>query len=91
VPLVHEAFDWEHGVFLGSVMGSRRPRPRPAAVGKLRRDPIAMLPFCGYHMADYFSHWLDIGRRDGAVLPKVFYVNWFRKDPQDGRWLGRLR
>jgi phosphoenolpyruvate carboxykinase (GTP) len=87
VPLVHEAFDWEHAVFLGSIMGSETTAAAAGAVGKLRRDPFAMLPFCGYHMADYFGHWLEIGRRDGAVLPKVFYVNWFRKDPEDGRWL----
>ena len=87
VPLVHEAFDWEHGVFLGSIMASETTATAESAVGKLRRDPFAMLPFCGYHMADYFRHWLELGKRDGAVLPKVFYVNWFRKDPEDGRWL----
>jgi phosphoenolpyruvate carboxykinase (GTP) len=86
VPLVHEAFDWEHGTFLGSIMASETTAAAAGAVGKLRRDPMAMLPFCGYHMGDYFSHWLEIGRREGAQLPKIFYVNWFRKD-DDGRWL----
>jgi phosphoenolpyruvate carboxykinase (GTP) len=87
VPLVHEARDWEHGVFLGSVMASETTAAAAGAVGKLRRDPFAMLPFCGYHMADYFAHWLRIGERDGAKLPKVFYVNWFRKDLDDGHFL----
>ena len=80
VPLVHEAFDWSHGTFIGSIMGSEMTAAAAGTVGKLRRDPMAMLPFCGYNMADYWSHWLDIGRRAGAKLPKVFYVNWFRKD-----------
>jgi phosphoenolpyruvate carboxykinase (GTP) len=86
VPLVHEAFDWEHGTFLGSIMASETTAAAAGAVGKLRRDPMAMLPFCGYHMGDYFAHWLETGRREGAQLPKIFYVNWFRKDA-DGRWL----
>jgi phosphoenolpyruvate carboxykinase (GTP) len=83
VPLVTEAFDWEHGVFLGSVMGSEKTAAAAGTVGELRFDPMAMLPFCGYHMADYFSHWLGTGRREGAVLPKIFMVNWFRKDDED--------
>jgi phosphoenolpyruvate carboxykinase (GTP) len=86
VPLVHEAFDWQHGVFLGSIMASETTAAAAGAVGKLRRDPFAMLPFCGYHMGDYFGNWLKIGERPGAKLPKVFYVNWFRKDAS-GHWL----
>ena len=87
VPLVTEAFDWEHGVFLGSIMASETTAAQAGAVGKLRRDPFAMLPFCGYNMADYLGHWLEIGQAtDPAKLPKMFYVNWFRKDA-DGRWL----
>jgi phosphoenolpyruvate carboxykinase (GTP) len=84
VPLVLEARDWEHGVFLGSIMASERTAAAAGQVGKLRFDPMAMLPFCGYHMADYFAHWLKIGRRDGAKLPGIFYVNWFRKDTDGG-------
>jgi phosphoenolpyruvate carboxykinase (GTP) len=86
VPLIHESFDWEHGTFLGSIMASETTAAAAGSVGNLRRDPMAMLPFCGYHMGDYFAHWLKIGEREGAKLPKIFYVNWFRKD-QDGRWL----
>jgi phosphoenolpyruvate carboxykinase (GTP) len=86
VPLVHEARDWEHGVFMGSIMSSETTAAQAGQVGKLRFDPMAMLPFCGYHMGDYFAHWLAIGERDGAQLPKVFYVNWFRKD-EDGKFL----
>jgi phosphoenolpyruvate carboxykinase (GTP) len=87
IPLVTEAFDWEHGVFLGSIMASETTAAQAGAVGKLRRDPFAMLPFCGYNMADYLGHWLDMaGHVPSDKLPKVFYVNWFRKDA-DGRWL----
>jgi phosphoenolpyruvate carboxykinase (GTP) len=86
VPLVSEARDWEHGVFLGSTMASEKTAAAAGNVGELRFDPMAMLPFCGYNMADYFAHWLAIGRREGAKLPKIFYVNWFRKD-EDGRFL----
>ncbi len=86
VPLVAEAFDWEHGVFLGSVMSSEKTAAAAGAIGQVRRDPFAMLPFCGYNFGDYFRHWLEIGARDGAKLPKLFYVNWFRKDA-DGQFL----
>jgi phosphoenolpyruvate carboxykinase (GTP) len=86
VPLVDEALDWEHGVFLGSIMGSETTAAQAGEVGALRFDPMAMLPFCGYHMGDYFAHWLKIGEREGAVLPKIFMVNWFRKD-EDGKFL----
>jgi len=86
VPLVQEAFDWEHGVFLGATMSSEKTAAAAGNVGELRFDPMAMLPFCGYNMADYFAHWLEVGKREGAVLPRVFYVNWFRKD-DDGSFL----
>jgi len=86
VPLVSEALDWEHGVFLGSVMSSEKTAAAAGAIGQVRRDPFAMLPFCGYNFGDYFQHWLDIGKHQGAKLPKLFYVNWFRKD-QEGRFI----
>ncbi|MFM7125432.1 MAG: phosphoenolpyruvate carboxykinase (GTP) [Actinomycetota bacterium] len=87
VPLVTQAFDWEHGVFLGSIMASETTAAQQGAVGKLRFDPMAMLPFCGYNMADYFTHWLQIGSKAHPDnLPKIFFVNWFRRD-EDGRFL----
>jgi phosphoenolpyruvate carboxykinase (GTP) len=87
VPLVFQSRTWDHGVFLGSIMASETTAAATGAVGNLRRDPFAMLPFCGYNMADYFSHWLSFSDRfDEAKLPKIFYVNWFRKGT-DGRWL----
>ncbi len=86
VPLVREGFDWEHGVFLGSMMSSEMTAAAVGTVGKLRFDPFAMLPFCGYNMADYWAHWLEIGRRAGATLPRIYLVNWFRKDG-NGRFM----
>ncbi len=86
VPLVTESRDWQHGVFLGSIMGSETTAAQAGAVGQLRFDPFAMLPFCGYNMGDYFAHWLDIGDREGAQLPKLFWVNWFRRS-EDGSFL----
>jgi phosphoenolpyruvate carboxykinase (GTP) len=86
VPLVREAFDWEHGVYLGATMAVETTAAAEGDVGELRFDPMAMLPFCGYNMADYFAHWLSIGRREGGRPPKIFYVNWFRKD-DDGEYL----
>lgn len=87
VPLVNEAFDWEHGVFLGSSAGSETTTAALGKAGVLRRDPFAMLPFCGYHIGDYLSHWIEFGAKsDRSRLPRFFFVNWFRKDDQ-GRWL----
>jgi len=88
VPLVHQSFDWNHGVFLGSIMGSEITAATISKnIGQVRRDPFAMLPFIGYNVCDYLQHWLDMGKKtDPDKLPKIFYVNWFRKD-KDGKWL----
>jgi phosphoenolpyruvate carboxykinase (GTP) len=87
VPLVTQATSWDHGVFLGSIMASETTAAQQGAVGNLRFDPMAMLPFCGYNMADYFAHWLAIGNHsDESKLPRIFFVNWFRRD-DNGRFL----
>jgi phosphoenolpyruvate carboxykinase (GTP) len=87
VPLVTQSFDWEHGVFLASNVASEGTAAAENKVGELRRDPFAMLPFCGYNMGDYFAHWLAVGEKaDAAKLPRIFFVNWFRKD-QNGKFV----
>jgi phosphoenolpyruvate carboxykinase (GTP) len=85
-PLALQATSWQHGTFLGSTMASEKTAAAAGKVGELRFDPMAMLPFCGYHMADYWQHWLDMANKPGAKMPKIFYVNWFRKSPE-GKWL----
>ena len=87
VPLVNEAFDWQHGVFLGATLSSEKTAAASGSIGQVRRDPMAMLPFIGYHAGDYFQHWIDVGKAaDATKLPKIFYVNWFRRGA-DGHYL----
>lgn len=86
MPLVCEAFNWQHGTFFGVSVSSQTTAASVGEVGKLRHDPFAMLPFCGYHMGDYFRHWLTMGKRKGAKLPRIYAVNWFRQD-KEGKWL----
>lgn len=88
IPLVHESYDWEHGIFMGSIMGSEITAATISdKIGQVRRDPFAMLPFIGYHVCDYLRHWLEIGKKtEEGNLPKIFYVNWFRKN-SEGEWL----
>ena len=86
VPLATEALDWNHGTFIGTIIASEMTAAAFGAIGQLRRDPMAMLPFCGYNMADYWGHWLKIGQTEGAKLPKIFYVNWFRKN-EEGKFM----
>ena len=83
IPLVNESLDWEHGIFLGSIMGSETTAAAIGLAAGVRRDPFAMLPFMGYHVGDYLQHWLDIGKKAGAKLPKIYFVNWFRKNEND--------
>jgi phosphoenolpyruvate carboxykinase (GTP) len=87
IPLVNEAFNWQHGVFLGATLSSEKTAAAAGNIGQVRRDPMAMLPFIGYHAGDYFQHWINVGKQaDASKLPKIFYVNWFRRG-DDGRYL----
>ena len=86
VPLISESYSWDHGVFVGATVSSEQTAAAEGAVGSLRRDPFAMLPFCGYNMADYWGHWVEMGKTLGDKAPRIFQVNWFRKD-EDGNWL----
>ena len=86
VPLVNEARSWNHGTFLGTIIASEMTAAAFGEIGQLRRDPMAMLPFCGYNMADYWGHWLKMGKREGVKLPKIYYVNWFRKN-EEGKFI----
>jgi len=86
VPLVNEANDWVQGIFFGSIVSSEKTAAADGKIGELRRDPMAMLPFCGYNMASYWQHWINIGKKPGAKLPKIYYVNWFRKNG-DGKFM----
>lgn len=86
VPLVNEARDWQQGTFFGSIVSSEKTAAAAGKIGELRRDPMAMLPFCGYNMADYWGHWINTGKQDNVTLPKIYYVNWFRKD-DEGRFM----
>ena len=85
IPLVTESRDWQHGVFLGATLSSETTAAATGAVGVVRRDPMAMLPFIGYNAGDYFRHWISVGKgADSSKLPRIFYVNWFRRDADGG-------